>query len=434
MDRRNLFIHQITGVIYVTLQSVILFYAVKFVATRMYFDFVPEFTVVWVIGLGWILFLPLAYLKSSYRNLWLLLAAAASSLLAAYIIGYSFFLFIMAGILAWAISRRGMKTVSKSDFTRLFLYGIFWFCVALLLTFPFTYSDSEIDGLIRFFSLAMLTMLVGVLVSVLINLEYQNDLGSFGRSWGLYSTMLMGGAAGLIIISLLPAYIIGLIFSVLRVLLLWVLSPFKWLVEISPALKEEIYKLWAKQKIKGANDENLRGLPESIYNKIREYIHQYDYSFLKYIFILLAVSLLVMLIYLFLRRDPEEMRERPVKKFSLQAQNIETGRDESQSSWLQRAKNLFLPYAGKEEHLIRREFRQILKMLREVELWQHDRMTVDQISQAFVPLNPSTKLYQKVRYGDQDLSAEELRLFREEAEKVKENLRQIIRDREGNNG
>lgn len=429
MDKQRLWPQKLNGLFYITFLSVMVFYGIMFVAKRMFFDFIPEVAVLWFVFTGWLLYIPLHFFNKKHGAVWIILAMILGCMAGIFLIGYSFFIILLSGLLAWIIIKVGYKPVLEGKFTELFTRSLFWFSLVLSFGMLFEFSDETVMLTIRFYALALLFFLLSTSVSSLQYSQEESIKNNFWQLWTSYNGVFWGSALALSIICLVPAFIIQFIFSLFRIIIVWIFSPFTWVVKSVPALKKAIDDMWSSA-VAVENDSTLMGLANRIGHELKMYLLSDKLSFLKYLIMLLAVALLVYLVsILFRKAKDQQMRYLAVsnqKRITVEA--IKQQDETADLSWWDKAKRFFRPYSSDEEHPIRKEYRQLLSLVRKQGIWKHDAMTVHQINQMMSQLQDSSPIYEKVRYGNQNLSSEEENLFRHEVQAVMQRLKQEKRE------
>src|SRR5690606_1036743 len=88
--------------------------------------------------------------------------------------------------------------------------------------------------------------------------------------------------------------------------------------------------------------------------------------------------------------------------------------EEAESSLWNKIGQRFWKNREHNQNPVRRQFRQLLISLRDRGIWTKDSMSIKELNQKMELLKRTSPLYEKVRYGEQELTLTELEQFEQE--------------------
>lgn len=402
-----------TGISYASIQSLFWFYAVLFVIRRMGATPLPDTAILIVMVTAWILILPLSILTTVQRNIWMVVTMFTGVGAGYYYYGDLLtFLIIIFGM-SWFSLRRINDGISSREFVNFLMGTIIFFGFAFAFSFFIDIDDAEVWQYIFFFSVTFVLTIIGVLLSQLTQSDsFHNDRFTL-KQWGLfsgYAWVVLGvlslGSIGilLILLAFIPFanWLLNAILVPIGAFIGYILP---WLQDLyREAMNEAAPEYEVEVSVEDSFTEQFKDVEA---NSVASMI----------IDIILYVGLALLVIWV-VYRIIKEVRKRITKQLEVKngsAIVVEKSDAvlEEQPSWWKKLLNTFRGYSDG-EHLVRKEYRQLLKVLRKKGLLEHNTMTVNQLNQMIRELQRTSSLYERVRYGDQELSAEELSIYQAE--------------------
>lgn len=417
MDKKQLWVQQLLGVLYVVLLSLLWFNALKFLYQRFDTLYFPEVAMIWLMITACIMILPLPYLSSSQRNIWFIVTLIVGVLSGYLLYGQILSIFILVAGVTWVSVKKVVDGIGAREFiallaTTLILYGLLFFY-----SFIFTVGKQEVAGLIRFFILSFFISMIGIVINQLMYQEGTTENPSFYRQWGIFNGVIWGAIGIIALVSAILLFAVLGIIPLVGWLITTILSPIlKWIFSLAPYIQE----IWRKLL---SNRESTVGEPEEFQNQIETTpLSPTTELIWNIILSSILIALICFGLYVLIKYVRKVVKARSVSSKPLPGASIIIEKSDSSpedpSSWLNKLYSYFRPYRVEEEHPIRKEFRNMLILMRKKGIWNRDSMTVYELNQLISKLEYSSILYEKLRYGDQNLSDEEIVRFRDELKKI----------------
>lgn len=422
MDKQLQWIEHFSKLIYITIQSIILFHVYQFLLNRLGEIDAGWRYFLWFLITQWLMVLPFPLISGTQRRIWVGATALGMGGIAYFYFGnpYPTFLLLLTG--AWFAQKRMAMRIEANHFFGIFGLGVFVFSLLFFFFYLSTFTSDEIERIfIAFLSMLFLTC-VG---AATINLRHQEAIqlghSRFNRKWFIANGFLLLGIAFVGILSYLALAGLNVAFVVVNILFSGILMAIlKWIFSFLPFLQEALQQLLSKrttnpteeimqfQILEKSDKENPTG--EMFQNALG-------------LGVTLAVLAVVgFLIYMIFKRIGEQqvnvskMDGRPIIRETYQKNK------KSKKALLNPFKRIFQAYSDHENHVVRKEYRRILKELVKKEGLKLNNATVAKINQHQGSLATISGIYEKVRYGEKKLPPEEEDRFKQD---VAELLRQI---------
>lgn len=418
MDKTNGWIHHLAEFFYLILQSFVSYSLMQFIYIRLDFAFLPLWSLIWVIALVLTLYIAASYLSKQNLNITISLIVLIG-LISGLILFEKFFavLILIIGLTIFAIRRASAyEPVNQKKFLYAFAASLLLYGLFILVCYFAQYTGDEIRGLIIHMTTALFITLIGLGIVQLYPYEKDNR-ENFLKDWGMINAVKWGGLGLLGIASAILLFFVSLILKPLISILASLFYPvFKIIFTTIYNIILYVYELFPRKEEQNMdNNENeydwlkeLRNNETYTPNPITDGIlHIFTYA--------VIIGLALLLVFLFFRAL-QRIKGRVGSisaKSTLLREDIQDEEGETQS-WWRKQRRFWNPYSSKERHPVRQIYRQVLSLMREKGLWEDERMTAEQINSLFSPSERTAHIYNKLRYGDQELTQEEVQFFKNE--------------------
>lgn len=408
--------------LYISLQSLFWLNALHFFYRRFEIPLLPAESIFWLVLMAIIVLLPLPYLAAPQRHIWFGVTAIAGIVSGYLMFDYIGTIVILAVGVTWFSLKKIVDGIGAREFIFSLMSIMILFGISFIFSYFYTIEPAEVSSLTQFFLLSFVITIIGMVVAQLSNYDGFIKRDNFLKQWGLYNGWVWGTLAllslGSVVILLALSQILPLVGWLLKAILMPI-ATFVFNV-ILPWLQDTLRRLIEEVPVEDESDQ-IWGEDEFIIPDTITPMSPLATLLWNIVLYSILFALLVFIAYKFYKYVQKNVKKKgeetdssqrdPIIVQSLTASNHHT-------SWQDKLRGLFRPYTGREEHLIRKEYRNMLKLMKKKGIWKSDAMTVQQLNQLVHASEYSSSLYERLRYGDQDLSDEEIVYYRDEIQKL----------------
>jgi len=428
MDKTHGWIHHLAEFFYLILQSFIYYSLLQFIYIRLDFAFLPLWSLIWVVALVITLYIA-ASLQSKQNVAITLPLLVLIGLISGLILFETFFavLILIIGLTIFAIRRASAyEPVNQKKFLSFFAASLLLYCLFILVCYFAQYTGNEIRGLIIHMTTAFFITLIGLgIVQLYPYQKYNHE--NFWKEWGMINAVKWGGLGLLGIASAILLFFVSLILKPLISIFASLFYPvFKIIFTIIYNIILYVYEhIPQKEALNMNNSENELDWLEEMREKAPDEPTPMVDGILHIVTYAVIIGLAVLLIALFFRavKRIRGRGESISARSTLLKEDVQDDEGEKQF-WWRKQRRFWYPYSGKERHPVRQTYRQVLSLMREKGLWEDERMTAEQINSLFSPSERTAHIYNKLRYGDQDLTQEEVQFFKNEMTSAMQSLKE----------
>lgn len=344
--------------------------------------------------------------------------------------GYLFFGDLITSIILMLVLlpmcyRAVQKGIGKKEIISLWMGTIIYFGLMSLFTFFMQLTEVEVTRLIYFFSITLVLAIIGASVAHLNHTDQQMSMKEMIKQWRIHNRWIWGILATIVAASVVLLLVIYVSYAIFRWLTLFALKPIaEWVfTDVIEWLRSKIAQFQGQ-----LTDEETPPSPEESMDDFlaAAEVSPFWDAFWNVFITVGAIALVIGIIYYivrFIKRNIlEHQEENRAEQRPLQAEQIQQDKPKSRNPLQQFFANLFSKGDVDALHEVRKDFRELLKLLREKGYYEHDAMTVQQINRQLQNLSISSYLYERLRYGDQNLTDEEIKRFKEEIQRIKKQL------------
>lgn len=408
MTRTTQWVDPIARIIYASLQALFWFYAIRIIYPIIMAPLLPQSGIVWLLLVTWICILPVPYMSERQRTIWYLVSVSAGIIIGKiWIDDLISAIILVLGVTGFSI-KKIIAGIGTNEIVTLFMKIMIFFGLSFALTYILRLEDTELTSFAYFFLVAFFITILGAAVTQLHFHEAQNDTQGIYKQWIKYVGWKFGTIGVLVVASIGVLIAIGAIYKLFSVILIAIVTPFAQLI---PKISDFILMLFAKlEKDEQVIEEELeRGTTESWIEEIQNAERN---PLTELLWEIAMITVLVAIIGFIVYKIVQYIRKNRALAAALataeKADQIKIEESLPQSKgWI----NTFFGWlysSSETENKLRREYGRLLKFLHAKGVWTKNTFTVQQINQLYADLESPSKVYERLRYGDQELSNEEM--------------------------
>ncbi len=420
MLNNNRWVALLTGALYISVQSLFWLNALHLFFRRLEVPLLPEGAIFWLMITAWIVLLPLPYLAASQRHIWFIVAVISGAFVGYLLYDYFGTVAILVVGVTWFSLKKIVEGIGPREFIFLLMSIMILFGIIFIFSYFFKIEAVEVSNLTGFFILSFLITMIGIVTTQLS--QHDRHLMNIGflKQWGIYNAWVWGALAVLSLGSIVVLLALSNVFPLVGWLIKAILTPIvtvvfsiiPWIQRSLAQLKAEAPEdesdlIWGREEHLKLEDISLSPTTTLIWNIVL------------YTLTAVVIALILYKFYQYVRKQVKRRKEVVDRSqhdpIIVQASNPP---EDQHSSWRDKLRGIFKPYTGREEHLLRKEYRLLLKLLRKKGIWKSDTMTVQQLHQHVRISEKASSIYEKLRYGDHELTDDEIRIGRDDIQKI----------------
>lgn len=424
-------INQIIRIIYVGILVFALFTAIDTFFSHIYlYDMIvfhiPFSAIYWMLIIAGAYALTIPYVNRQKQSACYLLFLFIG-IFSGYFLLHDLFLSIILSIVIISLTYRAVvNEIRVEELTSLWMkiMLIYTFVLTIMIGFGLT-TEQERTQFFYFLMITSVLYLVGISLLQLHHIDRQKSERELFQPWKKFNLWIWGSLVVFIALSIIILVVFKFGFVIFRWLIITGLTPVaKWVfTDLYDWIQKILAKLWGNFN----NIEEQQTNVEQLDLEIEEFAPVNEISVfeigLAMFFIFLLLTLIYMMIKFIKRKSFQKTSTTIEKSQSFMMDTIP--QHEQPNVWngfKAMLRNLFTTPDPDHLHEVRKEFRDLLKLLREKGYYDSDSMTVQQINNKLLGLTLPSDLYERLRYGDQNLTKEEILKFKDHIQRIKKEL------------
>lgn len=428
MPKSAFWIDSFSKFIYVCILILSWFQALYLIYPRFDISVLPDTAIFWLLIVIWPYTLLISYVSKRFQSL-LFILFALIGILSGYWLFHDLITSIILMLSLIPLSYRAvLKGIGRKEIISIWMTSIIFFGFMSLLVFFMRLTEVEVTRLIYFFSITLVLAIIGASVAHLNHRDQHMSMKELIKQWKIHNRWMWASIAiviGASIVLLLIGYVI---YTIFRWLTLFALKPIaEWVfTDVINWLRLKMAQI--EREMMGVEIPPSTEEPPdpSEFLEAAEVSPFWD-TFWNIFITVGFIALIIAVMYLIVRFIKKNILQKQKENTSGKQQQVRVEQIQQEihnhhNPIKQFFANLFYKNDVDSLHIIRKDFRELLKLLREKGYYENDAMTVQQINQQLQDMQIPSYLYERLRYGDQELTDEEIKRFKVEIQRIKKQL------------